>query len=69
MFLAVLLMASMTACSNVKGNRKTEASQSQESESAEHRQQDTSVFIAYTPEEEVAFAAEHRSFRIVYRSF
>lgn len=57
-FLAVLLMASMTACSNVNGNREIEANQNQKSESTEHRQQDTSILIAYTPEDEVAFAAE-----------
>lgn len=52
MFSAVLLMVSMTACSNGNGNREIEANQNQKSGSIEHRQQDTSILIAHTPEGE-----------------
>lgn len=57
---AVLLMASMTACSNSEsnsenGNREAVQNQSQETE---YKQTDSSILIAYTPEEEVTFAAE-----------
>lgn len=54
MLFAVLLITSMTACSNGNGYRETAPDQNRETEDV---QTDSSILIAYTPEEEVAFAA------------